>query len=39
MAVMQNGKIVEMGDADEIYFNPQTEYTKNLIRAIPGTNN
>ena len=39
MAVMQNGKIVEMGNADEIYFNPQTEYTKNLIRAIPGTNN
>jgi peptide/nickel transport system ATP-binding protein len=37
MAVMQNGKIVEMGDADEIYTNPQTEYTKNLIRAIPGT--
>jgi len=39
MAVMQNGKIVEMGDADDIYTNPQTEYTKNLIRAIPGTGN
>lgn len=39
MAVMQNGRIVEMGDADEIYFNPKTTYTKNLIRAIPGTNN
>ena len=37
MAVMQNGKIVEMGDADEVYSHPQTEYTKNLIRAIPGS--
>ncbi len=36
MAVMQNGKIVEMGDADELYMNPKTEYTKDLIRAIPG---
>jgi len=39
MAVMQNGKIIEIGDADNIYKNPKTEYTKNLIRAIPGTNN
>jgi len=39
MAVMQNGRIIELGDADEIYFNPKTEYTKNLIRAIPGTGN
>ena len=38
MAVMQNGKIVEFGDADEIYANPGTEYTRKLIRAIPGTN-
>lgn len=35
MAVMQNGKIVEFNDADEIYFNPQTDYTKNLIESIP----
>jgi peptide/nickel transport system ATP-binding protein len=35
MAVMQNGKIVEFNDADEIYFNPQTEYSKNLIESIP----
>ncbi len=39
MAVMQNGKIVELGDADDVYMNPQTEYTKNLIRAIPGAKN
>jgi ABC-type oligopeptide transport system ATPase subunit len=24
-----------MGDADAIYNNPQTDYTKNLIGAIP----
>jgi len=35
MVVMNKGKIEEMGDADEIYNNPQTEYTKNLIRSIP----
>ena len=35
MAVMQNGRIVELDDADKIYFNPQTEYTKKLIAAIP----
>lgn len=35
MLVMKNGKIVEMGDADEIYSSPQTEYTQTLINAIP----
>ncbi len=35
MIVMNKGKIEEMGDADEIYNNPQTEYTKKLISAIP----
>jgi peptide/nickel transport system ATP-binding protein len=35
MMVMQDGKIVELGLADEIYNNPQTEYTKELINAIP----
>lgn len=35
MVVMNKGKIEEMGDADEIYANPKTEYTKNLIGAIP----
>lgn len=33
--VMQAGKIVEMGEADYIYANPQTEYTKKLIASIP----
>ncbi len=35
MIVMQDGAIVEMGIADEIYMNPQTDYTKKLINAIP----
>ncbi len=35
MVVMQEGKIEEMGDADQIYNNPGTEYTQKLIDAIP----
>lgn len=35
MVVMNKGKVEEMGDADQIYSNPQTEYTKKLISAIP----
>lgn len=35
MVVMQSGIIEEMGDADDIYRNPKTEYTKKLIDAIP----
>tara|TARA_B100001248_G_scaffold88749_1_gene65258 strand:- start:18471 stop:20255 length:1785 start_codon:yes stop_codon:yes gene_type:complete len=35
MVVMQGGIIEEMGDADDIYRNPKTEYTKKLIDAIP----
>jgi peptide/nickel transport system ATP-binding protein len=35
MVVMNKGKIEEMGMADDIYYNPQTEYTKKLISAIP----
>ena len=34
--VMHKGKIIEEGPADEIYFHPQQEYTKNLIASIPG---
>jgi len=33
--VMNKGKIEESGNADEIYFNPQKEYTKKLIASIP----
>jgi peptide/nickel transport system ATP-binding protein len=36
MVVMQKGKIEEMGDPDEIYLNPKSEYTKKLIESIPN---
>ena len=36
MAVMNAGKIVEYGPSDAIYANPQNEYTRKLIAAIPG---
>ncbi len=35
MVVMQKGKIEEIGDPDEIYLNPKSEYTKKLIDSIP----
>lgn len=35
MLVLYNGKIEELGDADDIYFNPKQDYTKRLIAAIP----
>jgi peptide/nickel transport system ATP-binding protein len=35
MVVMNQGKIEEMGLADDIYDNPQKEYTQKLISAIP----
>jgi len=35
LLVMNKGKIEELGDADEIYANPKTTYTKKLIHAIP----
>lgn len=33
--VMNKGKIEEMGYAEDLYRNPQKEYTRNLISAIP----
>lgn len=35
MVVMNEGKIEEMDDADKVYQDPQTDYTKRLISAIP----
>lgn len=35
LLVMHQGKIVEQGDADMVYANPQKDYTKHLIDAIP----
>lgn len=34
--VMKKGKIVECGTAEQIYQNPQAEYTRALIDSIPG---
>ncbi len=34
--VMHKGKIVEEGDANQVYFHPQNEYTQKLVGAIPG---
>ena len=33
VAVMKDGRIVEIGTAKEIFKNPQEEYTKLLIKA------
>ena len=35
LMVMKNGEIQEMGEADEVYTNPQSEYTRLLLEAIP----
>jgi oligopeptide transport system ATP-binding protein len=35
IAVMYAGKIVEYGSVDEIFYNPQHEYTKGLLQSIP----
>ncbi len=36
VCVMEHGKIVEQGTADEIFDAPKSEYTRNLLGAIPG---
>ena len=33
--VMQKGVLVEEGEADQLYFNPQQPYTQQLIAALP----
>ncbi|NLG87646.1 MAG: ABC transporter ATP-binding protein [Clostridiaceae bacterium] len=38
IAVMYAGKIVESGTADDIFYNPQHEYTKGLLKSIPKLN-
>jgi peptide/nickel transport system ATP-binding protein len=35
IAVMQHGELVEIGDRDQILNNPQQDYTKRLISAVP----
>jgi oligopeptide transport system ATP-binding protein len=35
IAVMNRGKIVEAGTADQVYTNPRDDYTKALLAAVP----
>jgi peptide/nickel transport system ATP-binding protein len=35
IAVMQHGELVEIGDRDQILNNPQNQYTRKLISAVP----
>ena len=35
IAVMNNGKIVELGTRDQVITNPQHDYTKILVAAVP----
>jgi ABC-type oligopeptide transport system ATPase subunit len=35
IAVMNKGKLVELGPAEEVYTNPQNDYTKALLSAVP----
>lgn len=36
VVVMEKGKLVEHGLTDELFLNPQKEYTRNLINSVPG---
>lgn len=38
VCVMQRGKIVEKASVDEVFDNPQQQYTRDLLDAIPGAN-
>jgi ABC-type dipeptide/oligopeptide/nickel transport system ATPase component len=35
VAILHGGEIVECGSVDEVFLNPESEYTKRLISAIP----
>lgn len=36
VCVMKQGRIVEQASTEDVFENPQEEYTKNLLAAIPG---
>jgi peptide/nickel transport system ATP-binding protein len=35
--VMNKGKVEEIGEADDVFNNPQSNYTQKLLSAIPGS--
>lgn len=35
LIVMQNGKVVDRGTREEVIFSPKSDYTKNLLAAVP----
>jgi ABC-type oligopeptide transport system ATPase subunit len=35
IAVMNKGRIVETGEAEQVYKSPQDEYTRALLAAVP----
>ena len=38
VAIMYAGKIVEIGTAEEIYYDPRHPYTRGLMRSLPALN-
>ncbi|WPB56321.1 ABC transporter ATP-binding protein [Xylophilus sp. GOD-11R] len=36
IAVMQRGKLVELGTAENVFLRPSSDYTRELVAAIPG---
>ncbi|MFT4284194.1 MAG: ABC transporter ATP-binding protein, partial [Protaetiibacter sp.] len=36
VTVMQKGMVVEQATVDEVFENPKTDYTRELLAAIPG---
>jgi len=37
IAVMKDGKIEESGSTEEVFREPKSIYTKEMLEAIPGT--
>jgi peptide/nickel transport system ATP-binding protein len=38
IAVMQRGQVVEIGSARDVFLRPGSDYTRELVAAIPGQN-
>ena len=36
VVVMEHGRVVEAGPSDDLFHDPQQEYTRELINAVPG---